>query len=49
MAKEEKKDHKKVVKAGKNEILVQFEYQQHSEAYYHSIKAFLGNLLDGEE
>jgi hypothetical protein len=49
--KEEKKEgyKKREVKAGKNEVLVSFEYQQHSEAYYHSIKMFLANLLDGEE
>jgi hypothetical protein len=28
---------------------VEFEYQQHSEAYYHTVKAFIANYLDGEE
>ena len=36
-------------KPEKGEITVNFDYVEPSEAYYHTVKALLGPLLDGEE
>jgi hypothetical protein len=36
-------------KPEKGEITVEFEYAEHSEAYYHTIKALCAPLIDGEE
>jgi protein BCP1 len=39
----------KEAKPGKDEVVVEFEYMSQSEAYFHTIRAFLSTYLDGEE